>query len=327
MEARFGEKYRLLVAVVVVLIPLLLIYEISRAGVGYTNPVPTLPPGNLLTYDDAWFRDLTSPPDLFPCGWASWLNEDEKGALSRGEEKNPSPDELYGTAAQWDEATGCMQEEACGTHIIVSAPDPHIGLQFQFWQVSRHLQEGTAVIYGCADETCLDGTAIWSPWVSYHGALYWQQEPLTTTLLVETYPYYKLRLTCQYAGGNAGCKYTGVYLAPLSADDHSPTPTIPATATSTLTFTPTATETPVLVPTPTLSPTVTSTPTLSATTTLLPTVTAVQTAIVTHTPTMAATSTPMPTRIPTKLPTATPLLTSTRSPGEYQLYLPFIVLR
>ncbi|MCP5099866.1 MAG: hypothetical protein GY943_30295 [Chloroflexi bacterium] len=223
VDSRVRGEYRVIILFFIIGVSLFLLYQVIQAGVGFDNPVPSLPPDNLLSYEDAWFRDLSAPPEFYPGGWGNWVNEDEKGSLSRGAEKNPSPDDLDGTAVQWDEETGCMQTEQCHTHIIVPAPNPHTGLQFQFWQVSRNLEEGTAVIFGCAEATCSNETPIWSPWVAAHGAIHWQQEPLTTILLSESYPYYKLRLTCQYAGGNAGCKYTGIYLALLVTDDIVPT--------------------------------------------------------------------------------------------------------
>lgn len=222
------------------------IFQNGQAGVGYDNPVDPLPADNLLDVESAWFRDLSAPPDSFPGGWTEWVNEAEKGSLSRGAEKNPSPDELDGTAVQWDEQTGCMQRQLCATHIIVAATVPHNGLRFQFWQVSRNLEEGTAVIYGCPNESCTEETAVWSPWVQQQGANFWQQEPLATIYLPQTYPYYKLRLTCQYGGGNAGCKYTGIYLA-VTTQSETPTPTT--------TNTPTATPTQTATATPTFSPT------------------------------------------------------------------------
>ena len=221
----------------------------AAAGIGFDNPVDPLPADNLLSFDCAWFRDSeNTDPRTMPSGWCDWQNHDDNGSLSRGANKNPSPDNDLGTAAQWDEITGCQQSEECAASIIVDAPAEHDELKFSTWHVSRHLIEMTVTVYGCDDAVGFDCDFVWQPFVNFETTQFWEQSDVVSMPVDVPYPFYEIVIKSIYSGGTAGTKVTGVYFAANSTV---------VDPTSTPSPIPTSTPTPMPTATPTIEPTAT----------------------------------------------------------------------
>lgn len=210
-----------------------------QAGNGFDNPVGSLPDDNLLTFNDAWFRDASGMNG----GWSNWVNVGEDGSLSQGANKNPSPDAHDGTAVQWDKETGCDPLEDCISHLVVSAPQPHNILKFSWWNVVIQMDLYQVAIYGCQAQSCHDSVLVSLQTPDKPGPV-WAQDDEVRIPTAVSYPYYQLEITCRYkASAQVGCKATGIYLA--VAQDNEVMPPTP-TATVKATAVPTETPDPVL---------------------------------------------------------------------------------
>jgi hypothetical protein len=198
------------------LLQVLLVFLIFNTASAF--PVDPLPEDNLIDFDSAWMRNSEAVPPESPAGWGSWVDETGHMGLSQSPptKKNPTPDDLWGTAAQWDKsvsqtANPLYPGEVAIAHLVVAIPDPHSELSYSRYHVGRGNASMAVELYGW-DE---------AEWV-YIGDFISDSEQiprrfelsdLSTLELVTSYESYKLVQYCSYAWGNAGCKTTGHYLS------------------------------------------------------------------------------------------------------------------
>lgn len=179
-------------------LPLLVV---SQTAVAMTEDVPPLPDDNLI--QNPWFRDAANTTGSHD-GW----QVTEAWGLSQ-KESNPTFDGVQGTSARIGTPRADYDEPHIISQVVTADPDKKV-LVFQMWQVSRNLNELSATLFGSSSP---DGPweEIWQPWVQTQSSIHWRQTPLFEIELDQGYPFYKLELMCNYSGGIAGCKYTGVF--------------------------------------------------------------------------------------------------------------------
>ena len=231
VEAILNKKLFLILTILMFVF--LIVFSFVQAKIGFENPVPPLPNDNLLSFNESWFRDETTVQG----GFSNWVNVAESAAISRGANKNPSPDGNDGTAVQWDNETGCAPLKDCIVYLNVAAPQPHNVLKFSWWNVVVNMDLYQLAIYGCENNLCQNRTLVSIQEPLNQGPIWGQSDHL----LIETavsYPAYQLEITCRYHANSVfGCKATGIYFAVVQD-----TNIIPPTPTAT--FTPAPTETP-----------------------------------------------------------------------------------
>ncbi len=236
------KNRRLSGLILMVIVALIVLMETSTptaktavsASVGFANPVNPLPSDNLIDFDSAWMRKSDSQPGSngYPSGAGNWVDETGNLALSRGVDKNPSPDKLDGTAMQFDgsviTADPLMAGQDAWVSLLVAAPGPHATLKFAQWRVLRNGGDTNVNIHGC-DANGENCQPVWSPVSDKQSSKSWEFTGVRETAVSQSFPTYKIFQHCQYIAGTAGCKLTGFYFA---VESDAPDPPL-STATKT----------------------------------------------------------------------------------------------